>query len=106
MDEGLLGQVGQGLQGEKCLTWSGIWMRVCLARLVRVCGVRSTVSVSHLVRYVDEGLLGQVGQGLQGENDKVLARIARQQLQTSRPVSQKLNYFPLVQIVQFKSRVT
>jgi hypothetical protein len=41
MDEGLLGQVGHGLQGEECLTWSGIWMRVCLAKLVRVCRMRS-----------------------------------------------------------------
>jgi hypothetical protein len=41
MDEGLLGQVGHGLQGEECLTWSGIWMRVCLARLAMVCRVRN-----------------------------------------------------------------
>ncbi len=66
MNESLLGQIGQGLQGEEYqyLTWSGIWMRVCLVRLVRVCRVRSTGTVSHLVRYMDEGLLGQIGQGL------------------------------------------
>ncbi len=61
----LVGYMDEGLQGEKCLTWSGIGMKVCLARLVRVCRVR--LLVSHLVRYMDEGLLGQVGQGLQGE---------------------------------------
>jgi hypothetical protein len=37
MDEGLLGQVGQGLQGEECRTWSDIRMRICFSRLFKVC---------------------------------------------------------------------
>jgi hypothetical protein len=41
MDEGPLGQVVQGLQDDEYLTWLGIWMRIYLARLVRVCRMRS-----------------------------------------------------------------
>jgi hypothetical protein len=41
MEEGLLGQVSQGPLGEEYLTWSGKWMRVCLARLVKAHWVRS-----------------------------------------------------------------
>ncbi len=43
LNEGLLGQIGQGLkEGDyQYLTWSGIWMRVSLARLAMVCRVRS-----------------------------------------------------------------
>ncbi len=52
--------------------------------------------MSHLVGYMNEGLLGQVGQGLQGENDKVLARIAWQQLQTSRPGRTKINLLAVI----------
>ncbi len=67
MDEGLLGQIGQGLQNEKYLTWSGIWMRVCLARLVRVYRMRS-ISPGQVY---GEGLLGQIGQGLQNEKYRI-----------------------------------